>query len=236
MLRSLALAVLYILLGAPASLVCVPVTLITRDASMLYVWGMEVARIGLRCFNMKPRSRGLENVDRDRQYIFLANHVSNLDPVMLLPEIPVKIAVFVKSSLMHIPILGYCMRLSNFIPVKRAGDVEGARASIRRAGEVLASGMSIVSFVEGTRSATGRLLPFKKGPFYLAAETKMPILPVSIYGTEKMMPKGSMAIRRGEVNIVFHAAIWPEEYADRESLMRAVRESIASGLPEWMRG
>lgn len=232
---SCALVVIYVLLGAPAALICVPVTLLSGNASLMYVWGMGIARLGLRWVGISPKLSGLEHIDRSRQYLFLANHVSNLDPVMLLPEIPVKIAVFIKRPLMRIPILGYCMRLSSFIPVDRAGDIEGARASIRRAAEVLASGLSVVSFVEGTRSKDGRLLPFKKGPFYLAMDANMPIIPVSIYGTEKMMPKGRLSVRRGEANIVFHAPIWPDHYQDRESLMQAVRNSIASALPQWMR-
>lgn len=204
---SCALVVIYVLLGAPAALICVPVTLLSGDASLMYVWGMGITRLGLRWVGIRPKLSGLEHIDRSRQYLFLSNHVSNLDPVMLLPEIPVKIAVFIKRPLMRIPILGYCMRLSSFIPVDRTGDIEGARASIRRAAEVLASGLSVVSFVEGTRSKDGHLLPFKKGPFYLAMETKVPIIPVSIHGTEKMMPKGRMSIRRRAANLVFHAPI-----------------------------
>ena len=153
---------------------------------------------------------------------------------MLLPEIPVRIAVFVKRPLIKIPILGYCMRLAGFIPVDRRGEVEAARASVRTAISVLESGVSVTSFVEGTRSPNGRLLPFKKGPFYLALESQAPIIPVSIYGTEQMMPKGALAIRRGHAHITFHPPILPADYPDRDTLMAAVRDAIASGLPEWM--
>jgi 1-acyl-sn-glycerol-3-phosphate acyltransferase len=100
---------------------------------------------------------------------------------------------------------------------------------------LLAKGIHITTFVEGTRSPDGRMLPFKKGPFYLAMQTGAPCIPVSIHGTETMMAKGSLRIRPGTAHIVFHAPINPGDYATREELSEAVRAAIASGLPEWMR-
>jgi 1-acyl-sn-glycerol-3-phosphate acyltransferase len=101
---------------------------------------------------------------------------------------------------------------------------------------VLKRGLHITTFVEGTRSRDGRLLPFKKGPFYLAMEAGAPCVPVSIYGTEIMMPKGSARVRAGTAHIVFHAPLDPRTFATREDLMEAMRAAIASGLPEPMRG
>jgi 1-acyl-sn-glycerol-3-phosphate acyltransferase len=101
---------------------------------------------------------------------------------------------------------------------------------------VLKKGIHITTFVEGTRSRDGRLLPFKKGPFYLAMETGAPCIPVSIWGTEAMMAKGSLRIRPGRAHITFHPPMNPGDYATREELSQAVRTAIASGLPEWMRG
>ena len=74
---------------------------------------------------------------------------------------------------------------------------------------VLEKGVHITTFVEGTRSLDGRLLPFKKGPFYLAMEAGAPCIPVSIYGTEAMMTKGSMRVRPGVAHIVFHPPVDP---------------------------
>lgn len=235
MLISLALAVFYTLLTLPAAFICIPVVLLTGDVSLMYRWGMGIARIGIRVFGLRPTITGMEHVNREEKYLFLSNHLSNLDPIMFVPEIPVRIAVFIKRPLMKIPILGYCMRLAGFIPVDRRGEVEAARASVHAAMEVLHAGISVVSFVEGTRSPDGRMLPFKKGPFYLAMESNVLIIPVSIHGTEKIMRKGSFAIHRGSANVIVHKPIRPSDYPDRESLMAAVRAVIASALPEWMR-
>jgi 1-acyl-sn-glycerol-3-phosphate acyltransferase len=79
------------------------------------------------------------------------------------------------------------------------------------------------------------MLPFKKGPFYLAMQTGAPCIPVSLYGTESLMSKGSVRIRPGTGHVVFHAPLFPSNFSTREELLSAVRAAIASGLPEWMR-
>jgi 1-acyl-sn-glycerol-3-phosphate acyltransferase len=120
--------------------------------------------------------------------------------------------------------------------VDRAGSAANAKKSVQEAVRLLAKGIHITTFIEGTRSADGRLLPFKKGPFYMAMDSGAPVIPVSIYGTETMMPRGSARIKPGTAHIVFHEPILPSKYATREELSQAVRAAIASGLPEWMRG
>jgi 1-acyl-sn-glycerol-3-phosphate acyltransferase len=92
-------------------------------------------------------------------------------------------------------------------------------------------GVNMTIYPEGTRSPDGRLLPFKKGPFHLAAETGFPIVPVTILGTEKMMPKGSNIVRSGTATLVFHPPIDPKNFSSREALMEAVRDAINSALP-----
>jgi 1-acyl-sn-glycerol-3-phosphate acyltransferase len=79
------------------------------------------------------------------------------------------------------------------------------------------------------------MLPFKKGPFYLAMSSGAPCIPVSIYGTETIQGKGSLRIHPGTAHIIFHPPIDPAGFAARDELMQAVRAAIASGLPEWMR-
>jgi 1-acyl-sn-glycerol-3-phosphate acyltransferase len=180
-------------------------------------------------------AEGVERVPAGKACIFMANHVSNLDPQALIPEIPGRTSAFLKRSLMKIPIVGYGFRLGEFIPVDRKGSAVTAQQSVAAAKVILDKGIHITTFVEGTRSKDGRLLPFKKGPFYLAMQTGAPCIPVSIYGTETMMAKGSLRIKPGTAHIVFNAPIYPANYATREELSEAVRASIAASLPERMR-
>jgi 1-acyl-sn-glycerol-3-phosphate acyltransferase len=89
--------------------------------------------------------------------------------------------------------------------------------------------------VEGQRSFDGKLLPFKKGPFYLAQECSVPIVPITISGTEAVMPKARFAIRPGTVTVQFHDPIEPADFGERDSLMAKVRARINSGLPAELR-
>ena len=234
MLPALTLLFVYTVLGIPAALIGIPWTLITGDISMVYRWAMWILHAGLRAAGIRIEAVRRRPLDPTKRYIFLSNHISNLDPPVLLPLLPGRTSVFVKRSLMKIPVIGYAMRLGEFIPVDRDGRVESAKDSVTSAARVLSSGLNITSFVEGTRSRDGRLLPFKKGPFYLATETGAPVVPVSIWGTESMMKKGSLRLYPGTAHVTFHAPLDPKDFATREDLMAAVRSAVESGLPEWM--
>jgi 1-acyl-sn-glycerol-3-phosphate acyltransferase len=178
---------------------------------------------------------GLDRIPRDRACIFMSNHVSNLDPPALVSLIPGRTSAFMKRSLMNLPILGTGFRQGEFIAVDRSGNPADAERSVAEAQRVLGKGVHITTFVEGTRSPDGRMLPFKKGPFYLAMAAGAPCIPVSIYGTEAILRKGSQRIHPGQAHVIFHDPIDPAAFATRDELMHAVRVAIASGLPEWMR-
>ena len=160
----------------------------------------------------------------------MSNHVSNLDPPIVIPALPGRTSVLVKKEVFKIPILGRAMRMAALVPVDRSNR-EAAIASIGRAAEVMRGGIHMAIFPEGTRSPDGRLLPFKKGPFYLAFETGLPVVPLTVAGTYDMMPKGSFKIRPGVARVIFHDPIDPRQIGDRDSLMATVAASIASALP-----
>jgi 1-acyl-sn-glycerol-3-phosphate acyltransferase len=165
----------------------------------------------------------------------MCNHVSNLDPPVVLPLLPGRCSVLLKKELMSIPILGRAMRMGQFVPVERGGRREAAQSSVIAAGKALAEGLNILVFPEGTRSVDGRLSTFKKGPFFLAMETQAPVVPVVVSGTQKMMHKGSAAIKPGVAQIRLLPAIEPMEFQAREDLLRAVRAAIADALPDEMK-
>jgi 1-acyl-sn-glycerol-3-phosphate acyltransferase len=235
MIISIFVFLVILTLSIPAAILFIPLALITGKMGPLYAVTNFIVRAGFAAAGIRIQVEGRELVPAGRACIFMANHVSNLDPPALISHLPSRTAAFTKRSVMNIPVFGYCLKLGQFIPVDRDGSVSGAQASIAAAHKVIESGLHITTFVEGTRSRDGRMLPFKKGPFYLAQETAAPCIPVSIYGTETLMAKGSFAIKPGRVHIVFHAPIDPRDYASRDELSAAVRAAIASGLPEWMR-
>jgi 1-acyl-sn-glycerol-3-phosphate acyltransferase len=235
MIVSLLVFVVILALSIPSAVIFIPLAALTGDVRPLYTAVCFIVRTGYFVAGIRIRVEGRENVPAGRACIFMANHVSNLDPPALISHLPGYTSAFAKRAIFKIPVFGYCMKLGNFIPVDRTGSAATAQESVAAAGRMLKKGIHITTFVEGTRSKDGRMLPFKKGPFYLAMETGAPCIPVSIYGTETLMAVGKFGIRPGTAHFVFHAPINPGDYQTREELSQAVRVAIASGLPEWMR-
>jgi 1-acyl-sn-glycerol-3-phosphate acyltransferase len=235
MIASFIMLATILVLGAPAAAVFIPFAFITRNANPLYRVSIAIVRLACRLAGIRVRIAGRELIPAQTACIFMSNHVSNLDPPVLFPSIPGRTTAMLKRSLMKIPVFGAGLKLADFVPVDRDGRQESAVEGVAVARRALEKGLHLTMFVEGTRSRDGRLLPFKKGPFYLAMESGAPCVPVSIHGTESMMAKGSLRIRPGVAHITYHAPIDPHNFATRDDLMAAVRESIASGLPDWMR-
>jgi len=224
----------YVSLGLPAGLIGIPYTLAVRDISLLYRVVMRIVHWGVSAAGIQVEVTGLERIPQGRSCIFMSNHVSNLDPPVLLPYLPGRSSVLLKKELMRIPLLGTAMRLAQFVPVERGNRVEAAKLSIAAAGAALRAGLHMMVYPEGTRSKDGRLMPFKKGPFFLAEETQAPIVPIAISGTQHMMRKGSVAITPGVVTLQFLAPIEPSAYATREDMMSAVRAALIAALPAEM--
>ncbi|RXH57518.1 lysophospholipid acyltransferase family protein [Granulicella sibirica] len=222
-------------LGPLAGIIGIPHARLIKDISPLYRVAMRIIRLALRAAGIKVDSIGLENVPKAESVIFMSNHVSNLDPPVLLPSLPGRSSVLLKKELMKIPILGTAMRMAQFVPVERGSRRESAAASVAAAAAALRSGLNILVYPEGTRSTDGRLSTFKKGPFFLAQQTLAPIVPIAISGTEHMLRKGSAAIVPGTARIQFLPAIYPSAFATRDELMRAVHASIAAALPAAMK-
>ena len=233
-MRSL-LTLLWWMIAAPlTALWGFPWTLLTGKIDAMYWTALCVARVGVRMAGVRWKLIGLEQLPMTSNYIFMSNHVSNIDPPLLIPLLPRRVTVMVKKELFKLPILGRAMRMADFVPIDRSNR-DAAIGSVREAATIVRKGLDLVVFPEGTRSPDGRLLPFKKGSFYLAMDTGVPIVPVTILGTEELLPKGSVLARHGRVSIVFHSPIDPKGFTDRDELVEAVRASVASALPEGRR-
>jgi 1-acyl-sn-glycerol-3-phosphate acyltransferase len=232
-MRTFILLILYIILA----LLIIPVLLlcfILRITKPLF-WYVKAA-IGLapKILGVKVHVSGRENLDRLKTYIFMANHLSFMDGPLLLWLIPQHARIIFKKELIWIPIIGQGMKYVQFVPVDRKGK-EGGKMAIKRATQmVMSRGFSFLIFPEGTRTRTGRMGDFHRGGFYLALESGVPILPVTISGAFDLMPKGKFRVHKGEISVKFHPAIPIEGYTEdgMSELMEQVRIQISSSLTE----
>lgn len=158
--------------------------------------------------------------------IFAANHESTLDIPVMFVALRTNFRFIAKHSLQYVPIIGWYMLAAGFIFVNRSSKAR-AIASLQRAAQRIRQGANVVIFPEGTRNVGPDLLPFKKGPFALALEAGVPIVPVAIIGSGAVMRKNSWFIRPGVVEVRIGLPIYPDSVGgDRDRLLESVESAI----------
>jgi 1-acyl-sn-glycerol-3-phosphate acyltransferase len=170
-------------------------------------------------------------LDPRRPAVYAANHQSQFDIPALVLSMPADFRVIAKRSLMYVPIFGWALWLAGFIFIDRSNRDQAIRG-LDRAADRLRRGTSVAIFAEGTRSADGTLLPFKRGGFVMALKAGVPIVPVTIKGGHAILPKGRLAIRPGVINVHYGAPVETGAYTyeTRDRLVEAVRSAIAAEL------
>jgi len=176
---------------------------------------------------------GLCNIVPGRSYIFMANHQSNFDIPVLLGCLRVQFRWLAKAELFKIPVFGRAMRGAGYIPIDRFNR-ESAFKSIRQAAGKVKDGVSVMIFPEGTRSPDGHVGPFKKGGFVMAVDAGVPIVPIVIRGTRRIMPKGRLRIAPGAVRMEIKTPVDTSGYTreTKQGLMQQVRSVICEALEE----
>jgi 1-acyl-sn-glycerol-3-phosphate acyltransferase len=208
---------------------------LTKNTDTLYRVGMRGARLGLWLAGVHLEVRGREKIPYGRAAIYMPNHQSNCDPPAILPLLP-PVAALVKQEFFRVPVLGAAMVARGYIAVDRKNR-ERAIAAVERAAQSLRAGNSFVAFPEGTRSPDGRLREFKMGVFVMAIKAGALVVPISISGARKIMPKGQFVIHPGRVRITIHDPVSAKNYTleERGMLMDLTRQAILKGLDpeEW---
>jgi 1-acyl-sn-glycerol-3-phosphate acyltransferase len=172
-----------------------------RHREWVYPWAMFGARVWLRLSGMKVKVSGTEYLDPHQTYVFISNHRSYLDTAALFCYMGRRIGLLAKKELLKVPILGYGMGYVNVMAIDRLSR-ERAIETVQAATDRLRSGISFGVFAEGTRARPGQFLPFKKGAFYMALEAGVPIVPVAMNNTDRLMGKGTGEARTGTIEIV----------------------------------
>ncbi len=206
---------------------------LTHDPRPLYAIGRKMFLIGMRLSGIRLKVEGLEHIARGANYLFVANHQSYLDPAALMNCIPRDMRFMVKKELWKLPMINLGMYFADFVFVDRDSGIK-ARQSMNLAVKRLKAGASFLIFAEGTRTRTGRLQNFKRGPFLMAVEAKIPILPVTISGSYHLWPPSSRRINPGLIQVYLHPPVDIRGVKVREvgALMAKIKDAVASRLPE----
>lgn len=147
------------------------------------------------------RVEGLEHVPQEGPYVVISNHASHLDGPTLIRALPHPVYFVIKRELARVPIWGQAVVKLGFIAIDR-GDSAKAREQMNAAIAAVRAGRHVVVFPEGTRSPGDHLLPFKKGGFHLALDAQVPILPVAVNRSRRLLGKGQSATRPGTIEIL----------------------------------
>ena len=202
------------------------------NTDTLYQIGRWGVRMLLWLSGVRLEVTGGEKTCTDRAVVFMSNHQSNYDPPVVFGILP-PVLIIGKKEFFRVPILGRAMALRGFIPIDRKNRTHAMEA-IEAAVRAVKAGHSFLIYPEGTRSPDGRLQAFKKGAFIMAIRAGAPIVPISISGSARVMPKGKFEIHPGVVRVTVHDPVPTEGCTpdDRERIMEQVRRAILSGLAE----
>lgn len=203
-------------------------------------WGYWPAHWWSRCvcffFCVKIKVKGRENISRDTSYVFVANHQGAFDIWSIYGYLNHNFKWLMKKGLEKIFLVGYACKIAHHIFVDDT-KLASIRETIEESEETLRDGMSLVIFPEGSRTWDGKMIPFKRGAFLLASEFKLPVVPITIDGAFRAMPRSTYNVTPGTITMTIHKPIEPGEKGfNTKLLMTQCKEAIESALPQEDRG
>ncbi len=195
------------------------------------LWSKLMCRVPL----LEVEVSGREKLDKGRSYVFVANHQGPYDIFLIYGYLGHDFRWLMKKELRSIPLLGRACERAGHIMVDKSGPKAIARTQ-KQARETLKHGTSIVVFPEGSRTFTGHMAHFRRGPFLLGHQLQLPIVPLTIDGSFEVLPrqKGLYFVKRHKLRLVIHDAIPYRE--DLDSIMHEAYETIEHDLPAHLHG
>ena len=231
MIRSALLVVIAVVVTAFMSICAFLFPLISPGENKVHKIANLWARMLLWLTSTRVDVIGRENVLKNKPQIFMANHQSDFDILIVLAHIPGQFRWIAKKELFKIPVFGKAMRNAGYIEIDRQNH-EKALKSLDEAAQKIREGKSVVTFPEGTRSKDGKIRPFKQGMFHLAIQAGVPIVPISIIGANEIMPKRTLKVKPGRITMVIDQPVDVSGYTleTRSELIERIRNIIVRNL------
>jgi 1-acyl-sn-glycerol-3-phosphate acyltransferase len=202
-------------------------TLVDRTGDLGHRCARAWSWLILRTTGVRVKVEGLERLDPSRSYVFAANHQSIYDIPIVFASLPFQLRILSKDSVGRIPFLGWHLRWTGHVLVDRARPGAGV---VKKMARLVAQGHSLIVFPEGTRSVDGSVARFKGGPFLIALQAGLPVVPITIVGSRHVMFRGDVTVRPGRVTLIVHNPIEtagvPRDAA--RDFATSVREIVAS--------
>ncbi len=205
--------------------------LISRTGNLAFTISKQWARVMLFVTGTRVHIVNREKIRKGFRYVIISNHQSQFDILALVTSLGIQFRWVIKRELLKVPLFGWALYAARNMFIDR-GNHEKAISSIHRGVDRLPEGVSVLVFAEGTRSADGRLGRFKKGGFMISVEKGIPLLPVAVKGSRKVLPKGSTAFQPGQIEVVVLDPIDPSGFSHDtiESLIETTHGIIAREL------
>ncbi len=175
------------------------------------MWSVNILKIaGINRPTLSFSSDAAKFQNWPTKAIIVSNHASQIDINVCASVIPRPIVYLAKASIRKVPVLGLLNARVGTVFIDRSNP-NSAKKSVENLQASLRNGISVIVYPEGTRSSTGELKSFKKGAFYLAAGANVPVIPMHVHGTRKVLPKGGLLLRPNPVHVRFGEPIYAKD-------------------------
>jgi 1-acyl-sn-glycerol-3-phosphate acyltransferase len=206
-------------------------SLIDRTGDLGHRCARLWAGLILRTTGVRVEVSGLDLLDPRRSYVLAANHQSIYDIPIVFASLPLQLRIVAKASLGRVPFLGWHLQRTGHLLVDRTNPGAGIVSKMRR---LVSESHSLIVFPEGTRSADGSVARFKKGSFFVAVDAQLPVVPVSVSGSQRVMRKGRLSVSPGTVRLTIHAPVSTSGVArtDIRDFAERIRQSVRADVDE----
>jgi 1-acyl-sn-glycerol-3-phosphate acyltransferase len=226
------LSIATIILGIPVMIA----GMLSRTGNLAFSISKIWAYVILAVSFVRTEIKNKEKLLKGTSYIIISNHQSHFDILALVTTLGIQFRWIIKKEILKIPIFGYALYASRNIFIDRSNTTR-AIESINKGIDRLPKGVSVMVFAEGTRSPDGQIHEFKKGGFVTAITRKIPILPVTVNGSRRVLPKGSLVVKPGKIQVVIGDPIDTSGYTTNtaQELIDKTRQAIIVNFdPEYI--